>query len=319
MQQDWGWWEAKRRMHHNMLDSMRAEYDLAMATELDGRRFAEERLERLRRYIAGLTVREDFFSHVDLDVDEADSRFRMRYPGVVTSLWETISNEAHEEMQGGATKGTMQDTLEVRYIAIAKSRKGGWSCAGILHPAKSKEDWKLILPVSVIMDWFGAAMAKPVEHQSYYELLGLANTSPSRGEVKKAYHRYAKQWHPDYCREPGATERFQRLVEAYGVLVDPSQRKKYDAILRWKEDYSKDERDKSSVYGVYKASSQTYTLEEQEAYQPPLRCGFIHMRFHMSGRWYIADEILGWDDIISLTGEVLSTSWGRDGLVESWV
>jgi curved DNA-binding protein len=67
-----------------------------------------------------------------------------------------------------------------------------------------------------------------VEFQDYYKTLGVPNTA-SQAEIKKAYRKLAREWHPD--RKPGdkaAERRFKELNEAHAVLSDPGKREKYD-------------------------------------------------------------------------------------------
>ncbi|MEK6902574.1 MAG: molecular chaperone DnaJ, partial [archaeon] len=47
-------------------------------------------------------------------------------------------------------------------------------------------------------------------------------------EIKSAYKKLAKQWHPDVNKSPSATEKFKELSEAYSVLSDPQKRQTYD-------------------------------------------------------------------------------------------
>lgn len=66
------------------------------------------------------------------------------------------------------------------------------------------------------------------DKRDYYEVLGL-NKSASDDEIKKAYRKLAKQYHPDM--NPGdkvAEEKFKEVNEAYAVLSDPDKKAKYD-------------------------------------------------------------------------------------------
>ena len=70
----------------------------------------------------------------------------------------------------------------------------------------------------------------------YYKILGVDKTIPQK-DVKKAYLKRAKQFHPDlHPDDPKAKAKFQALNEAYDVLGDPEKRKKYDQYgEQWKQ------------------------------------------------------------------------------------
>ena len=62
----------------------------------------------------------------------------------------------------------------------------------------------------------------------YYKVLGI-DRNASQADIRKAYRRLAKQYHPDINKDnPNAQERFQEINEANEVLSDPEKRKKYD-------------------------------------------------------------------------------------------
>jgi len=63
--------------------------------------------------------------------------------------------------------------------------------------------------------------------RDYYEVLGVSR-SVSDDELKKAFRRLAKQYHPDANKEQGAETRFIEINEAYEVLSDPQKRAAYD-------------------------------------------------------------------------------------------
>lgn len=63
--------------------------------------------------------------------------------------------------------------------------------------------------------------------RDYYEVLGVTRTA-SDDEIKKAFRRLAKQYHPDANKEQGAEARFIEINEAYEVLSDPQKRAAYD-------------------------------------------------------------------------------------------
>jgi len=63
--------------------------------------------------------------------------------------------------------------------------------------------------------------------RDYYEVLGL-DKSASPEEIKKAYRKLARQYHPDVNKAPDAEEKFKEVKEAYDILSDPSQKQRYD-------------------------------------------------------------------------------------------
>lgn len=63
--------------------------------------------------------------------------------------------------------------------------------------------------------------------KDYYEVLGVSKDA-SAAEIKSAFRKLAKKYHPDVSKEPDAEEKFKEAQEAYAVLSDESKRKQYD-------------------------------------------------------------------------------------------
>lgn len=73
-----------------------------------------------------------------------------------------------------------------------------------------------------------------MEFRDYYEIMGVGRDA-SQDEIKRAYRKLARQYHPDVSKAPDAEARFKELGEAYEVLKDPEKRAAYDQLgQHWK-------------------------------------------------------------------------------------
>jgi curved DNA-binding protein len=68
-----------------------------------------------------------------------------------------------------------------------------------------------------------------MDYKDYYRILGVDKTA-SADEVKKAYRKLARKYHPDISKEDNASERMAEVNEANAVLSDPEKRAAYDAL-----------------------------------------------------------------------------------------
>ncbi len=68
-----------------------------------------------------------------------------------------------------------------------------------------------------------------MEFKDYYDTLGVKSDA-SDSEIKSAYRRLARKYHPDVSKEAGAEEKFKSVNEAYEALREPERRKAYDQL-----------------------------------------------------------------------------------------
>src|SRR5256884_9050299 len=68
-----------------------------------------------------------------------------------------------------------------------------------------------------------------VAFRDYYEVLGVPRDA-SAEDIRRAYRKLAREYHPDVNKDPAAEDRFKEVSEAYEVLRDPEKRERYDRL-----------------------------------------------------------------------------------------
>ena len=190
--------------------------------------------------------------------------------------------------------------LKLEYLGAVKDRGEeetafGW-CDG---------DWTVIIPLIVLQSWF-CVDSKPGESQTLFSTLGISRTALDN-EIKTAFRRLARQWHPDVCKEPDAHEQFMAIKNAYDVLSNPNMRARYEAGLQ--------------LVGMQQAQSQLDYSSLYKQYRPPLRCGWLLAEgIEKIGR-FVVSRIVQWEDITNRKGQTMVSYWpaGGDKFEVNWI
>jgi hypothetical protein len=198
-----------------------------------------------------------------------------------------------------AVAASVQRVFTVEYVGQCKERDD----KSITALGSVKGFWSVEFPESVLKSFFEDKQQHLIrtDFQTAYQKLCVIE-SATDNEIKKAYWRLARQWHPDTCSEPEAQEKFIELKEAYDLLASPQSRRKYDAGLYFEREAAK----RNSDYQPRRRSRFA-----NGNYRAPLRCGLITVEGTQRLSRFTVSKILDWQDIVRDDGAVMSTSWNK--------
>lgn len=204
------------------------------------------------------------------------------------------------QVKAPITQATVQDIriLDIRYVGATKDRPGADERTAFGYADGS---WSVIFPESVLLVWF-TGLVNRVEATTLYGVLGVKRAA-AQDEIKSAFRKLARQWHPDYCKEPDAAEMFMKIKDAYDLLSSDRMRARYDAGL------------------ALEATLKQEAKMTNDGYRSPLRCGYVQANgLEQVGR-FVVKQILNWEDVTNAYGQTLVTSWPKnsDWFMESWV
>jgi hypothetical protein len=193
-----------------------------------------------------------------------------------------------------ANEASFETTFQADYVANSKNEASSVHCNG---------GWNAKIPEKILRFWFKQADASAPA--TLYGVLGV-DKSASDLEIKKAYKRAARQWHPDVCKEDHAQEMFLAVKNAYNILSSPDGRNKYNAGLMFEQ------MAKTGGNGrQYQTRYSTFT--------PMLRCGKLTVKAKRELGVLIVEEILAWEDIENETGQIMVSFWSGDSWASAWV
>lgn len=208
------------------------------------------------------------------------------------------------EFRGGYDS-KLKQWLIIRYVGGSKLRADGTlSSFGIL--GYTGMDWKVIFPEQVLRDYFDKGSPVVGGLDNYYSLLSISR-SANPDEIKTAFRRMAKIWHPDYCKEANASEMFIAVKDAYDVLGDEGKRARYDAGLL--------------LESTIAQTSTSSVADTPWGYRAPLRSGKILVEGINRFSMIEVTKICDWQDITDEQGRTLIVSWpsGAKEPVEEWI
>ena len=207
-------------------------------------------------------------------------------------------------LQGNTRPRSEQRLIQVDYIGQLKDRGDGTLTAfGLVSPGN---EWAVVFSESVLRAWFeGDNKKESVVTTTLYSLLALKRDA-TQDEIKAAWRRMIKRYHPDVNRDDDAATMTRAINDAYEVLRNPNMRKRYDAGLKLE----------ASIQGT-----QPKTLFNAVGYwRPPIRCGNILATGHEEVGRFVVERIDEWLDI-TRNGMTLVTSWDAttNSLIKEWI
>ena len=197
-------------------------------------------------------------------------------------------------------------TIKLEYLGRCKTKDDKPSAAS----AWADGSWSVLILESALRGYFEKEQSNDSE-QTYYNVLGVSQESTA-DEIKKAFRRVSRQWHPDVCREQGAQEMFIKINEANNVLSDEIKRKKYNFMLRVMTDITP----ARSIQRVH--NDRTNNLY---GYRSPLLCGYLDVEGTKTFGRLVVDKINTWNEITNNQGRAMIVSWqmGDKQFTTLWV
>jgi curved DNA-binding protein len=132
-----------------------------------------------------------------------------------------------------------------------------------------------------------------MEYKDYYKIMGLVREA-SQDDIKRAYRKLARKYHPDVSKETDAEAKFKELGEAYEVLKDPEKRAAYDQLgADWKA--GQDFRPPPNWDEGFEFSGGGFTTGDAAAYSDFFEQLFGRADFQSAGRSYRGGQARGQD------------------------
>jgi len=240
-------------------------------------------VEWLKRNIPGAARKPVYIEKEDGSRKFSHWAISTEYKDDILAMCQSIRQQPVITGEFGAAK-TVTKKLRVEYVGLPRDRGGIVTASGAIN-----REWLVTFTLESLKEYFNFNIL-PSGVQDKYSVLGVRRTA-SGAEIKDAWKKLVKQWHPDVCTEEDAEKQFIAVQEAYELLKNPLTRRKYDASLKLTD--NQPERRKDDV-----------TL----GWRPPMRCGWITVEAIETLGKYVVNKIISWDEITE-NGLTMVTSW----------
>lgn len=209
-----------------------------------------------------------------------------------------LLESAGYELEGNAMRGVVGqrgvvcETIRVNYLGNARKRQGGEVTASAMD---ERGNWSFLFPFAVLAAWFDLPdiANSPLSASNLYEMFGVGQAATD-SEIKSAYRRLMRTWHPDVNDDPLAAEVFCAVQDGYAVLTDAQRRGRYNVGLALAPQVKKQGGKQDEIVWV-----------------PPnhSRCGYLDVEMETGLRTSIIRAIYDWQDIINTQGRQLVSKW----------
>ncbi len=189
-------------------------------------------------------------------------------------------------------------SIKLEYLGRCKTKEGQPPAAS----AWVNGGWSVSILETALRAFFEGPKQSNDEHPTYYGILGIPQDS-TPDDIKRAYRRMAKQWHPDICNDAEAVDMFKKINEAHAVLSDDRKRKKYNFMLRVMADTTPETKISSWLQDKIDNYNSMY------GYRSPLKCGNLSVEGVITFGRLTVDKIISWDDIKDDQGRTMVTNW----------
>jgi hypothetical protein len=254
-------------------------------------------------------------------------------PSALPSLLRAIQRAGYElpeipQMEAStAVAATTQRQIRIEYLGQCKERDGGIVSALATENAQNpwtgldgqrRYGWSIEILESALKEWFEHRSSAPAATgQTFYQVLCVVETATA-DQIKSAYRRLARQWHPDVCAEAEANEMFRKLTDAYEILQHPKRRKAYDAGLFFEREANKKQLEPTHTWSPIRGGMKFHPVY----FRAPLRCGLITAEGRQELKKFVVSKILDWQDIVSEEhGMTMTSSWNKatESIQVKWI